>query len=122
MEQRLTLKQQRDAAREGRILGFECTACHRRSLTPVARCTCGNRSSNVVEFAKEGTILTFTIQIVAPEQFLNEVPFAWAVIELEGGPRVSGWIPFVAKPADLKVGQRVRFTPTYKPGMMFEKV
>lgn len=74
-----------------------------------------------LEFAKEGTVVSYTIQIVAPEQFLNEVPFAWALIDLDGGPRVSGWIPFVTRPGDLQVGQRVRFTPTYKPGMMFEK-
>lgn len=122
-ESELTLKRQREALRDGKILGWECTSCHRRAITPMARCpACGQTHPKPVEFAAQGKIVTYTIQNVASEQFLNEVPFAWAVIELEGGPRVSGWIPFVARPEDLKLGQRVRFTPSYKPGMMFEKI
>lgn len=120
---RLTMKQQREALREGRILGQECSVCGERHFIPVVRCTKGHDALHVKEFAKQGAILTYTIQVVAPEAFLNEVPFAWAVVELDdGGPRVSGWIPFVARPEDLKTGQRVRFSPSYKPGMMFEKL
>lgn len=122
-QQRLSLKQQRDAMRDGRLLGWECPKCHARSYTPVTRCVNGHADLQVREFAKEGKVVTYTIQVIAPEAFLNEVPFAWVIVELdEGGPRVSGWVPFVAKPDELKIGQRVRFTPTYKPGLMFEKV
>lgn len=118
----LTLKSQRDAMRDGKILGSECANCHRRSITPIARCTCGGTEAPAVEFATTGKVVTYTIQQVASEQFLNEVPFAWVVVELDGGgPRVSGWMPFVSRPEDLALGQRVRFTPSYKPGMMFEK-
>lgn len=122
LSQALSLKQQREAMRDGKLLGLECDACRRRHFTPVARCTCGSMQLHVTEFAREGVVESFTVQIVAPEAFLNEVPFAWALIQLDGGPRVSGWIPFVSRPEDLKVGDRVRFTPSYKPGMMFEKV
>ncbi|MBI2078840.1 MAG: OB-fold domain-containing protein [Euryarchaeota archaeon] len=121
-EHGLTLKAQRDAMREGKILGWECTACRHRAITPTARCAkCGSDKVTTATFANDGKVVTFTIQTVASEQFLNEVPFAWVVVELDGGPRVSGWVPFVSRPGDLPVGQRVRFTPSYKPGMMFEK-
>ena len=116
----MTLREQRDAMRDGKVLGWECSQCHRRSIIPIARCTCGGKAK-VIEFKPEGSVVTYTIQNVASEQFLNEVPFAWAIIELDGGPRVSGWVPFVAKPEDLPPDQRVRYTPSYKPGMMFEK-
>lgn len=120
---RLTLKQQREALREGKIVGQECGSCHERHFTPVLRCSRGHRDLAVRGFATTGTVVTYTIQVVAPEAFLNEVPFAWAIIELDdGGPRVSGWIPFIAKPAELPVGSKVKFTPSYKPGMMFERV
>lgn len=119
----LTLKGQTAAQRDGKILGWECAACKRRSITPVTRClACGTRDLRIVQFAAEGKVLTYTIQNVASEQFLNEVPFAWVVVELDGGPRVSGWIPFISRPADLPIGQRVRFTSGYKPGMQFEKI
>ena len=121
-EHGLTLKAQKDAMRDGKILGRECAKCHHRAITPMARCTrCGGDQVSTATFANEGQVVTFTIQTVASEQFLNEVPFAWVVVELDGGPRVSGWVPFVSRPDELPLGQRVRFTPGYKPGMMFEK-
>jgi uncharacterized OB-fold protein len=119
----LTLKAQRDAMRDGKILGFECAKCKRRQITPMARCAnCGTTDVKVAEFATTGKVVTYTIQQVASEQFLNEVPFAWVIVELDdGGPRVSGWMPFIARPGDLPVGQPVKFISSYKPGMMFEK-
>jgi uncharacterized OB-fold protein len=121
-ETKLTLRAQKEALREGRILGLECASCGERHFTPAVRCRKGHDALRVKEFAKEGRVVSYTIQQVAPEAFLNEVPFAWAVVDLdEGGPRVSGWIPFVSRPEELPMGQRVRFSPSYKPGMMFEK-
>lgn len=118
----MTLKAQRDALRDGKILGWECAQCKRRSITPVTRCAkCGSRKILTAQFAAEGKVITYTIQNVASEQFLNEVPFAWVIVELDGGPRVSGWIPFIQRAEDLPNGQRVRFTSSYKPGMQFEK-
>jgi uncharacterized OB-fold protein len=120
----MTLKAQLAALREGKIMGYECADCKQRRMSPMVRCTkCRGTNIRIVEFAKEGKVVTYTIQNIASEQFLNEVPFAWAVVELDnGGPRVSGWIPYVVKAADLPIGQRLRFTPGYKPGMMFEKI
>jgi uncharacterized OB-fold protein len=53
---------------------------------------------------------------------MNEVPYAWAIIQLDDGPKITGWVPFISKPSDLPVGQRVRFKKSYLPGMVFEKV
>ena len=41
----------------------------------------------------------------------------WGVTSLSGG----NWIPWIAKEKDLAIGQKVEYTPSYKPGMMFEK-
>lgn len=120
----LTLKGQRDAMRDGKIVGYECAKCKRRQITPMVRCSdCASTEIRIAEFATTGKVVTYTIQQIASEQFLNEVPFAWVIVELDnGGPRVSGWMPFIARPDDLSLGQKVRFTSSYKPGMMFEKV
>lgn len=117
----LSLRAQHDAMRDGRVLGWECEACRRRTITPKSRCVCGGQRFRIVEFAHEGTVVTYTIQHVASEQFLNDVPFAWVVVELDGGPRVSGWVPFIARAEELPIGQRVRFVTSYRPGMTFEK-
>lgn len=120
---RLTLKRQREGLREGKVLGLECTTCHARHFTPALRCRNGHTTFQESEFSTTGVVASYTIQVVAPEAFLNEVPFAWVVVDLDaGGPRVSGWIPFIGRPDEVAIGQPVRFTPSYKPGMMFEKI
>lgn len=118
----LTLEQQRAALREGKIIGCRCGACGHETLAPMLRCP-ACRSPRIArrEFSPSGTVATFTIQSVAAEAFLNETPFAFVVVKLDDGPRVSGWIPWIARPPDLPLGQKVEYTPSYKPGMMFEK-
>lgn len=122
-QKQLTLKGQRDGMRDGKVLGYQCGKCNRRQITPMVRCAaCGASDVKVTEFATTGKVVTYTIQQIASEQFLNEVPFAWVIVELDnGGPRVSGWMPFIARPDDLPAGQKVKFTSSYKPGMQFEK-
>lgn len=118
----LTLKEQKALLAEGKVLGFHCADCKNDRFSPMTRCPRCD-STNVVrrEFSKRGKVVSFTIQTVASEQFLNETPFAFAIIKLDDGPMVSGWIPWISKPEELPIGQAVEFTPTYKPGMMFEK-
>jgi hypothetical protein len=118
----LSLKEQREGLRDGRIVGFACKACGHERFSPMARCPrCGGTDIGLQPFSGTGKVESFTIQSVASEQFLNETPFAFAVIQLDKGPRVSGWIPWIAKPADLAIGQKVEYVPSYKAGMMFEK-
>jgi len=115
-------KEQYDALREGKMVGFHCAQCGTDTITPKARCACGGPLS-VREFATTGRVETFTIQRVASEQFLNDVPFAWVVVQLDdGGPRVTGWIPYVSRKEEIKIGDKVRSTTSYKPGFMFELV
>jgi uncharacterized OB-fold protein len=61
------------------------------------------------------------VQNVPGDEFLNEAPYAYVVVELEEGGRVTGWMDSVRAESDLTIGQDVRFTPTYKPGVHFEK-
>ncbi|MFO1533827.1 MAG: Zn-ribbon domain-containing OB-fold protein [Thermoplasmatota archaeon] len=118
----LSLKEQRDLLRDGKVVGFHCPACKTDRLSPMTRCPkCGGTDIVRREFSKTGTVASYTIQSVASEQFLNETPFAFALIQLDDGPRVSGWIPWIAKAKDLPMGQKVEYVPSYKPGMMFEK-
>jgi uncharacterized protein len=118
----LSLKEQKELLRDGKVVGFHCKACKNDRLSPMARCPkCGGADIQRREFSRTGKVLSYTIQSVASEQFLNETPFAFAVIQLDDGPRVSGWIPWIAKAKDLPIGQKVEYTPSYKPGMMFEK-
>jgi uncharacterized OB-fold protein len=119
----LTIKEFQDSIREGKIEGYRCRNCGHKQIDIIDFCpVCHKSNLEKVEFAKEGKVITYTIQQVAPEQFMNEVPYAWTIVELDDGPRVTGWIPFISKSSDLPIGQRVRFKKSYLPGIVFEKI
>jgi uncharacterized OB-fold protein len=117
-----TIAQVREANKEGKLEGFACAQCGRTQATPFVRClTCGSEKVRLKDLPGTGVVETYTIQRVAAEEFINEVPYAWAVIKLDDGTRVSGWVGYVAEPRDLPVGTRVKYVPAYKPGLQFEK-
>lgn len=119
----LSVKEFQEGIRQGKIVGCECARCGHKQIDIIGFCpACHSPDLKKVEFSNIGTVLTYTIQLVAPEQFLNEVPYAWAVIELDDGARLTGWIPFISKPSDLPIGQRVTFKKSYLPGMVFQKI
>lgn len=119
----LTIKEFQDGVRDGKIEGYVCKKCGHQQIDIIGFCpACHSPDLEKVEFSKEGKVLTYTIQLVAPETFMNEVPYAWAVIQLDNGPKITGWVPFISKPSDLPVGQRVRFKRSYLPGIVFEKI
>src|SRR5579883_2611654 len=122
-QKKLTIKAFQEGIHEGKIEGYRCSKCGHKQIDIIDFCpVCHSPDLSVSEFASEGRVLTYTIQFVAPEQFMNEVPYAWAVIDLDEGPRITGWIPFVSTPNDLQIGQRVRFRKSYQPGLVFEKI
>ena len=119
----MTIRDFQEGIREGKIEGYRCTNCGHQQIDIMEFCpVCHRARLQKVEFSKYGNVITYTIQLVAPEQFMNEVPYAWAIIQLDGGPKVTGWIPFISKPEDLPIGQRVLFKKSYLPGIVFEKV
>ena len=110
------------ALKDGRIVGFECAGCKRRQFTPMAICAaCKGRDIKAVDLPHEGTVDSYTIQSVSSEEFINDVPYAFVIVKLTDGTRVTGWIPYIASQRDLAIGDKVRFTPSYKPGIQFEK-
>jgi len=112
-----------EAARSGVIRGVRCFACGHSQVTSAEVCSkCGGSSLAQQDFSPEGTVVTFTILDVPSELFIDDAPYAFAIIQLDEGPRCTGWLPRVKRPQDIAIGDRVRFVKTYKPGMVFEKV
>jgi len=68
-----------------------------------------------------GRVAAFTVQHVPSDEFLNEAPYAYVVVELDEGGRVTGWMPTVKTESDLAIGDRVHFVASYKPGVQFAK-
>ncbi len=122
-EGQVTIKSFQEGIREGVIRGYLCSKCGAKYVDILAFCpVCHSSDLKETDLRGEGKVLTYTIQFVAPEQFMNEVPYAWVIVELDEGPKITGWIPFVRSPSDLPIGQRVRLRKSYLPGVVFEKI
>ena len=118
-----TISEYIEAARSGIIRGVKCSACGHSQVTSAEVCSkCGSDTLVEQDFSIEGSVVTYTILDVPSEIFIDDAPYAFAVIQLDGGPRCTGWLPRVKRPQDISIGDRVRFVKTYKPGMVFEKV
>jgi uncharacterized OB-fold protein len=117
----LSVAEFEEGIRQGVIRGLLCRRCGGRYAGPLAFCPgCGSSELERVDLSTTGVILSYTIQWVAPEPFNNDAPYAWIVVRLDDGAKITGWIPFVSRPEDLRIGQRVRFTRSYRPGIVFE--
>jgi len=120
-EGRPSLLQVRELQKDGKLIGFRCTKCGRTQVSPMYRCSCGSFDVKAQDLPLTGKVVSYTIQRVSAEEFINEVPYAWAVVELDDGTRVSGWIGYISTPKDLAIGAKVKYTSAYKPGVQFEK-
>jgi uncharacterized OB-fold protein len=106
---------------EDRLRGYR-SACGFVSATWALVCPrCGRRALAEAALSREGTIHACSVQHVPSDEFLNDAPYAYVLVELEGGGRVSGWIESVQGDEDLRIGDRVRFASSYKPGVHFER-
>lgn len=82
---------------------------------------CGSTRIGTKELAGRGKVVSHTIQRVAAPEFLKEVPYAFVVVDLEDGTRVTGRMPGIGSDADLPYGQMVRAAVGGKGGLIFEK-
>lgn len=113
------------SASKGKILANRCKNCGKIMLETVYYCpACSKSSFELVEFDGSGTVVTHTIQAVAPEGFEDIDSYAWVVFQLEDAQiRASGFLPGVKTPADLPIGSKVRVTGyDRKHGLSLQKV
>jgi uncharacterized OB-fold protein len=82
---------------------------------------CGKADLVETTLPTRGRVVAFTVLTVPGDEFLNDAPYAYVVVELEGGGRITGWMPSVRSPCDLSIGEPVHFVPGYKPGVQFAK-
>lgn len=106
----------------GKLRGFRCRNCGLLTATWGLACSrCGTAGLEDEELSHRGKVVAFTILSVPGDEFLNDAPYAYVVVELDGGGRVTGWMPTVRSEGDLAIGDRVHFVTSYKPGVQFAK-
>ena len=119
----MTQKEQKDAAKEGKLLAWQCGTCGHKSITPMYVCPVDrSRDIKTATLPTTGHVEAYTIQkLIAPEEFLNDIPFAFVVVKLDDGTLVSGMVLDVNSERDLPPGSKVRHAPSYKSVYLFEK-
>jgi uncharacterized OB-fold protein len=106
---------------EQRLRGFR-SACGFVTVTWGLRCPrCGEYDLTEFPLSGQGAVAAFTVQNVPSDEFVNDAPYAYVVVELDEGGRLSGWMPLVRSEADLAIGDRVHWVASYKPGVQFQK-
>jgi uncharacterized protein len=105
-----------------RLRGFRSAACGFTTATWGLVCPrCGRADFAEVDLSGRGKVVSFSIQHVPSDDYVNEAPYAYVIVELEEGGRMTGWMPSIKAEADLQLGDRVRWVPSYKPGVQFAK-
>jgi uncharacterized OB-fold protein len=113
-----------EAANRKKILAHKCSKCGHLMLETVLFCEkCSANKFEHVELEGAGTVVTYTIQAVAPEGFEDAGSYAWVVFNVDGSQlRASGFLPGVKAPEDLPIGTRVRVAGyDNKHGLMLQK-
>jgi uncharacterized OB-fold protein len=104
------------------LRGFRCPNCGLVTATWGLACPrCGKADLEETALSERGSVVAFTVLSVPGDEFLNDAPYAYVVVELDGGGRITGWMPAVKSERDLAIGDRVHFVPGYKPGVQFAK-
>ena len=105
----------------GQLKGFR-SACGYTSATWGLLCpVCGQRDLVETVLSGHGKVVAFTVQHVPSDEFLNDAPYAYVVVELDEGGRVTGWMGSIQSESQLAIGDRVRWVSSYKPGVHFER-
>ena len=114
-----------DSAIKGKILVNKCRNCGQLMLETVYYCpVCSKSEFELIEFDGVGTVVTHTIQAVAPEGFEDLDSYAWVVFCVDNTPiRASGFLPGIKVPADLPIGSKVKVTGyDKKHGLSLQKL
>lgn len=106
---------------EHRLRGFR-SGCGFVTATWGLRCPrCGDRLRSI-DLPDRGRVVALTVQNVPSDEFLSEAPYAYVVVELEGGGRVTGWMPGISEDAQLPIGTPVQLVGSAQPGVQFRRV
>lgn len=105
---------------EQTLRGFECPQCGLITATWGLVCPrCANPARVERKLSGRGAVASYTILTVPGDDFLNDAPYAYVVVELDEGGRITGWMPTARVEGEIAIGDRVHYVPGYKPGVQF---
>ena len=96
--------------KDGRLMGSVCSDCDAFSFPPRADCAeCLSGSFGFKEVSGRGTIYTHSTVAAAPTGFDDMAPYTVAVVDLEEGGRLLGWIGETID--EVEIGMPVQVVP-----------
>jgi len=97
----------REIPQRYRLEAGKCVGCASISFPPRIVCPqCGSREFETVKLSDRGKILTYTIIRVPPHQFVDQAPYAVAIVELDDGVKLTGQV-VDCNFEELSIGKRV---------------
>jgi len=111
-------------AKNGNIILNQCNKCNNIILETVYYCDkCFSSSFKQISYIGKGTVVTYTIQAVAPEGFEDVNSYAWVVFKLDDcNINVSGFLPGISVPSDLPLGSKIKVIDFHeKHGLILQK-
>ena len=111
MSEKPTVERYLKNIEEGMFKAYRCVDCGMVIAPPSGTCyDCGSSNMEWTEVSGKGTLISFTVIHIAPDEFAEEAPYYVAIVELEEGTRVSsrllGFDPL--KPEEVKLGIPVK--------------
>lgn len=120
----MTLKEEIIAKlKEGKVLANKCSRCGNLQVATTVFCeNCNSKELETVDIEGRGKVLTYTIQNVPPEEYEKYASYAWVVVQLDAGFKISAFMPGIASSKDLQLYTKVRIVGYDKRGILLEKV
>ena len=89
---------------QGKLMAGKCQKCGKIHLPPRTLCdNCFSQEFTWTEISGKGTLLTFSVIHIAPQQFQTLAPYAVGIVQLENGLKLPGMISG-ATPEQLHIG------------------
>lgn len=95
------------------LIGNKCESCSKVYFPPRESCPDCRRKSmgkmQKIQLSGKGTVESYTIIHVGPEEFDKQTPYPMAIIKLDEGPMVTAQI-VDCDISDVKIGMKVEST------------
>ncbi len=98
----------RETPQRYRMEAGRCTSCGKVWYPPRRICgECKGREFETVRLPDEGTLYTYTVIRVAPTAFVDQAPYAVALVDLADGTRIMCQL-VDCEPEEIELGMPVR--------------
>ena len=99
-----TIEQFYKFLQQGKLLAGKCVKCGKIHLPPRPLCdNCYSQEFEWVTVSGKGTLITYTVINIAPQQFQELTPYAVGIVQLENGLKIPGMIQGITQ-EQLKIG------------------